>query len=125
MSILDTLRSSVAIANKILSPLQVDASGVGIVGYEKWLDTDGTGLHRRLASTQVPAIVDWDQRHVRSLTGEMVTCRASVTFLDPAIQVNVNDKITLPDGSTGPILAMRGPMDAATGRPLITEVFLG
>ncbi|CAB4190501.1 hypothetical protein UFOVP1196_64 [uncultured Caudovirales phage] len=125
MSILDTLRSSVAIANKILNPLQVDSNGAGIVTYEKWLDTDGAGLHRRLSAVQVPAIVDWDQRHVRSFTGEMVTCRASVTFLDPAVIVNVNDKITLPDGSTGPILSMRGPMDAVTGRPLITEVFLG
>ncbi len=63
----------------------------------------------------------------------MSVSRASVLFLDIAALVTAtggagiddNDIITLPDGTTGPILNLAGFTDAGTGHPVATEVFLG
>jgi len=39
--------------------------------------------------------------------------------------IDDHDVIVLPDGTTGPILDMSGFIDAGTGHPIATEVFLG
>jgi len=81
----------------------------------------------------IHAIVDWKQKHLRTQGGELTVSRASVLFLDvnelkAATNnegIDDNDIITLPDGTTGPIIDMAGFIDAGTGRPFATEVFLG
>lgn len=119
MGLLDVVRAGIDIANNLTADLQP------LVRYEEYLRTDGAGKKVYATARDVPAIVDWKQKQVRTLQGVLSVSRASVMFLDPTIVLDDNDKITLPDGTTGPILDMSGFIDRETGHPVATEVFLG
>ena len=127
MSLLDVVRSAVKIADNVTKPLQPTVS------FERFLAEDGTGTQSYAAAVSLRAIVDWKQAHVRTASGQLSVSRAMVMFLDIAALVAAtggagiddNDRITLPDGTTGPILATSGFVDAGTGIPVATEVFLG
>jgi hypothetical protein len=81
----------------------------------------------------VRALVDWKQQQVRTSSGVLSVSRVMVTFLDVGgllaatnnEGLDDSDRIMLPDGTTGPILDMGGFIDAGTGRPFATEVYLG
>jgi hypothetical protein len=128
MSLLDVLRSGVKIADSVTKSLQC------FVTFEKYvLDADGYGTEGYLPSVQLRAIVDWRQKQVRQMDGVLTVSRASILFLDVAAVATATggegignfDKITLPDGDTGPILDMAGFVDAGTAQPVATEVFIG
>lgn len=127
MSLLDTIRQGVKIANSVTRPLQP------YVMYERSLGDNGFGTNSYASPVQLHAIVDWKQKHLRTQGGELTVSRASVQFLDISEVVAAtdgngiddDDKITLPDGTTGPIIDMAGFIDAGTGHPFATEVFLG
>lgn len=128
MSLLDTLRAGVKIANDVTRSLQC------LVTFERYAENaDGYGTPGYSAATTLHAIVDWRQRQLRTMTGVLTVSRASVLFLDIVEVVAAtngegiddHDRITLPDGTTGPILDMAGFIDAGTGHPIATEVFLG
>ena len=127
MSLLDTLRAGVKIADTVTKPLQPS------VTYERYLSSGVSGGKNYAAPVQMRAIVDWKQKQVRTATGILSVSRAAVMFLDIKEMVAAtagegisdNDRITLPDGTTGPILDMAGFIDAGTGHPIATEVFLG
>lgn len=132
MSLLDIVRASVKIADGVTKPLQATVS------FWHFVSADGEGTKtyspdRASTGVQLRAIVDWTQKHLRTMSGELSVSRASVMFLDlDALNaatggegVDDNDVIVLPDGTTGPILDMKGFIDAGTGHPVMTEVFLG
>jgi hypothetical protein len=127
VSLLDVLRSGVAIADKILKPLEADVS------LERYIGTDGYGSDAWAPAVTMKAICDWKQEQVRTLAGSLTVSRVVVTFIDIKEMVEKTngegisdqDKITLPDGTTGPILDMAGFIDAGTGKPLATDVYLG
>lgn len=127
MSLLDVIRSGVKIADKITKPLQPT------VGFERALGDNGFGGISYSLQFHPHALVDWKQKMLRTPGGEMTVSRASVQFLDidelmmitAGEGVNDQDRITLPDGTTGPIIDMSGFIDAGTGHPFATEVFLG
>jgi len=127
MSLLDVVRGAVAIADSVTKPLQP------YVTYERYLSDDGYGTKLYADAVQLRAIVDWKQKQVRTPEGVLSVSRAVITFLD-IVALNAatlddgisdNDRITLPDGTTGPILDMSGFIDAGTGHPVATEVFIG
>lgn len=136
MSLLDVLRTGVKIADGVTKPLQAT------VQYWRYISQDsyGTSTYSPPFNAESPtnglrlkAIVDWKQKQVRTMEGILTVSRASVTFLDIlAVVVATSgegisdlDLIVLPDGTTGPILDMAGFIDAGTGHPIATEVFLG
>lgn len=132
MSLLDTLRAGVAIANSVTKPLQAT------VQFRHYVSSDESGARvynppEGSPATELLAIVDWKQKQLRTSEGILSVSRASVMFLDVnALSdatggegVNDLDMIVLPDGTTGPILDMSGFIDAGTGEPLATEVWLG
>ena len=127
MSLLDVLRSGVAIANQVTAPLQATVS------FQRFTGSDGEGTRTYATAVDLLAICDWKQKHLRTATGELSVSRASVMFLDIVALVAAtggdgvddNDIITLPDLTTGPILDLSGFIDAGTGHPIATEVWLG
>jgi hypothetical protein len=132
MSLLDILRTGVKIADGVTKPLQATVS------YWRYIGSDGYGTKTysppaTSAGIQLKAIVDWKQKQVRTASGVLSVSRASLTFLNIlAVVVATSgegigdeDLIILPDGTTGPILDMAGFIDAGTGHPIATEVFLG
>lgn len=132
MSLLTTLRSGVKIADKITKPLQPTVSFRHYVGSD-WQGAKIYDPPIASPAAELRAIVDWKQRQVRTLQGVLSVSRASIMFLDVAEiaaatggdGIDDNDLIILPDGTTGPILDMSGFIDAGTGQPLATEVFIG
>jgi hypothetical protein len=132
VSLLDVLRTGVAIADSVTKPVQAT------VRFRRYVSGDEYGT--KVYSPNPPAVglplkavVDWKQKQVRTPDGVLSVSRASVTFLDikalviatAGEGVDDNDQIVLPDGTTGPILDMSGFIDAGTGQPIATEVFLG
>lgn len=127
MSLLTAVRSAVAVADKVARPLQ------STVSYRRWTGQDGNGDATFATAVDLLAIVDWQQRQVRTITGLLSVSRAAVTFLDAAALsaatggagIGDDDVIVLPDGTTGPILDMGGFVDPGTEIPIATEVYLG
>ena len=127
MSLLDALRSGVKITDKVTKPVQAT------VTYYRHMGSDAYGTLTYAGAVTMRAIVDWRQKQLRTPEGILSVSRAVVTFLDVnevATATNNQgiddlDKIVLPDGTTGPILDMTGFIDAGTGQPLATEVYLG
>jgi len=128
VSILDALRAGVKVADSVTKPVQADVLFARAVA-----DASGYGAWTFPSSVPLKAVVDWKQKQLRTGEGVLSVSRASVLFLDIVALVAAtggegisdNDRITLPDGTTGPILDMSGFIDAGTGHPLATEVFLG
>lgn len=132
MSLLDALRAGVAVANTVTKPLQAT------VQFRHYVSSDGEGTKTYnppvgLPAASLDAICDWIQRSLRTMTGELTVSRTAVMFLDIDALVaatggegiNDDDVIILPDGTTGPILDMKGFIDKGTGHPIATEVYLG
>lgn len=127
MSLLDILRTGVKIANQITQPVQA------LVMLAHEISHTGAGTGTYAAPVSIKALVDWKRTQVRTASGELSVTRAVVTFLDvEALKEATNgegigdyDRITLPDGTIGPILDQSGFIDAGTGRPFATEVMLG
>ena len=128
VSLLDVLRLGVRIADRVTKPVQAD-----VTFYKAVADTSGYGTWTYPTAVPLKAIVDWKQKQIRTQAGVLSVSRASVTFLDVVALaaatngdgIDDNDKVVLPDSTTGPILDMAGFIDAGTTRPLATEVFLG
>lgn len=120
------IRKMIAKANTMTMDLQTTDDGkTGIVLHTPFLSVDGGGNMTYGKTVKRPAIVDWKQRQVRTISGELTVSRASVMFLDPAVVVDDNDIIVLPDGTTGPILDESGFIDGGTSNPYFTQVWLG
>lgn len=127
MALLDILRTGVKIANTVTKSVQAE------VTFERYLSSTGEGEKTYASAVLLRAIVDWKQKQVRTTTGVLSVSRAMVMFLDvDALKaatagngVDDHDRITLPDGTTGPILDMSGFIDAGTKLPLATEVYIG
>ena len=127
MSILDVLRAGIKVADTIVKPLEAT------VMFKRFNTVDGFGSKLYYGTVNLKAVVEWKQQQLRTMSGELTVSRASILFLDIAALVKAtggegvddNDIITLPDGTTGPILDMTGFIDAGTGHPIATEVFLG
>ena len=114
------LASAVALANNVTQSLGLQAD---VTYYQAISPADGAGKVDRLAGVILKAIVEQKLKQVRTISGEMVMSRSNVTFLEPRV-ISTDDKIVLPDGSTGPILATQGFVDD-TQAAILTQVFLG
>jgi hypothetical protein len=126
MSLLDTLRSAVKIADKVTKPLQPQ------VAYERATTQGGYGVSYA-SKKYLRAIVDYRSVQTRTKEGQLTVSRATIMLLDIAEVVAAtngqgignDDRFTLPDGDTGPILDIGGFVDAGTGNPIATTVMIG
>lgn len=127
MGLASVIRNAVAVADKVTQDLQA------LVTLRHVISSNSSGDITWGDPVSLHALVDWKQKHLRTQSGELTVSRASVLFVDVTELlaatnndgIDDNDIITLPDGTTGPILDMSGFIDAGTGRPFATEVFLG
>lgn len=127
MSLLDVLRTGVKIADGVTKPLQATVS------FQRYTGSDSYGTPTYAAAVDLRAIVDYVSKQVRTPEGILTVSRASITLLDIAAVVAAtggagidnNDKFVLPDGDSGPLLDIRGFVDAGTGHPIATELMIG
>lgn len=126
---LDALvRSGIAIAKSITGSLQAD------VVHAAWTGSGGDGAATYATGVVRPALIEYRSKLIRSTTGAEVMQRALVTFLEPIDAdgatgrrepIDPRDRITLPDGTTGPVLEVKGLTDPTTSHPYLFEVSLG
>lgn len=129
MSILDSLRFGVELANKITRKGKIQAT----VMYEREISADPYGTKIYVAAMPLHAIVDFTAHQVRTREGTVTVTRATIDLLDikevvaatDGEGIGNDDRFTLPDGDTGPILDIRGFVDAGTTHPIATTVMLG
>jgi hypothetical protein len=127
MSLLTALRAGVSVADSVTRPLQPG------VTFERYLSSDAYGEKVYAAPVALLAVTDWKQHQLRTKEGVLSVSRSSVQFLNinalvaatAGHGISDEDRITLPDGTTGPILDMSGFIDAGTGHPIATEVWIG
>jgi hypothetical protein len=102
--------------------------------HEAWTGSDDAGAKSYGPPIARRAIVDQQVHEHRTKSGELVSTQASITFLEPIAPngapgrtepVDENDVITLPDGSTGPIVDISGFVDAGTNMPYFSQVWIG
>jgi hypothetical protein len=111
------IRSGVAMAKRLTSDLQATVS------HAAYLSRNEYGVPTYEAAVDRPALVEMKSRWLRRTEGSEIVARATVTILEN-VTVTVLDKITLPDGSTGPILDVQGLADPVSGL-FYAQVFLG
>lgn len=127
MGLLDVVRSGVKVADALTKSLQTT------VTYRRYSAADHYGKKQLLASVPLRALVENKLRRVTSASGIITDSTITITLLDAAavasvtggVGITVNDEFVLPSGSTNPILNVGGFVDAGTGQPFATEVYLG
>lgn len=115
------VRSARAIAKSVVggnNGLTVD------VTVEPFSSYDGYGKPSYSSGTDYEAVVEQISRLIRTPGGQEVMAKHRITFLE-AVAISAKDRITLPDGTTGPILDVEGVVDAETDAPFVTGVLLG
>lgn len=121
MGLRDTLRNAVALTNRIVGG---DAGLQTTVYIKRFSGMDAFGTKSYDDPEPVQVLEEWKQRQVRTVTGDLTVCRASLQFLVPMV-IDENDLFVLTDGTESPILDMGGFVNPSTGQPFATEVFLG
>lgn len=125
----DIVRGGVATIKRTTSSLQVDAT------LEQWNGNSASGARTYATAATYSVLEDRRVRDIRLRTGDIVTSRARVTFLEDVAEngtagrrepVDPRDRLTLSDGTTGPILDVpSGLVDPDTNRPYLSDVWLG
>lgn len=128
MGLLDVLRNGIALADSLTADLQDE------VVHEAWIGQDFDGGAIYAVGVTRAAVVERKQRLIKTTDGREVMSTHYVGFLRPIAPngatgrqepVDPRDRITLSNGSTGPIVSLDGFMDRAFDRPMYTQVFLG
>lgn len=113
------VRKAAQIADRLSASLQV------AVQIEPFLSLDEhvRPTYAAPVSPTPTAVVTETTRTFAQTNGDVVVATAKLTF--PRNQaVNVKDRVTLPDGSFGPVLSVKKPLDPAGGG-YITEAWIG
>jgi hypothetical protein len=118
VTLADTVRDAVATINVAVDALQAQ------VTLAPWLEDDLRGKPEYGSPVSYKALVDKRSQMIRNDQGEQVESNAYIVFLQP-ITISKRDLLTLPDGTTGPILKIGGLIDPDTSAPYMAEVWLG
>lgn len=128
MGLENVLRSGVAAINTATRSLQT------VVMFQQMISDDESGDPVGYADpVPLHVCLDWRTVHQRTQSGEITVIKPNIICVDiPELAAATagkgltdNDIVTLPDGTTGPILAKSGYVDPGTGQPFATEATLG
>lgn len=114
------IRQGVALASNLTTSLQVTVKHYVKTGR----DSNG---YTYASPVNVSCLLEMkNEVKLQVSTGKIIHTKAKLTFLR-SIVIGENDKLILPDGTTGPIHKAEGFVDpASTGpNPFVTEVWLG
>lgn len=124
----------VAIADSVTKSLGLQ----GDITWEAWTGQSGSGTPTYAAPVTIKAIIDTTRQQRPTATGQVLTVVATLTIIEavtpnttvtvpPRVQpIDPRDRITLPDGTSGPIFSGPGSVfDPVEGRPIVNEIMLG
>ena len=128
MGIID---GAIAIADSVTKDLGVQPT----ITHQAWTGQNGFGTDTFAAGVARRAVVDLTRKQRPTATGKLVTIVATVTILETVAPngaagrrepIDPRDIITLPDGTTAPILDVPDAVvDPVTNRPFFNTVVLG
>jgi hypothetical protein len=127
----DAIRQGVGIAHQVTNEGRLQEP----VTFEPYIGPDDVYGKPAYDDPQtLVALVEQRVRERRTTTGQVVVTRAKITLLElPAPNgaadriepIDVRDRFTLADGTTGPIVDIEGLRDRDAGKPFLLEVWLG
>lgn len=129
MALADIIRKGVSIAHNVTKGAQAT------VTHEAWLSQAVDGERTYDDAVPLTCILDVTRKQKHLGDAGLVTIVATLTFLNPIPPnggagrdepIDVRDRITLPDGRTGPILmAPSSVWDSGADRPYLNEIYIG
>ena len=126
----ELIRSGIALAKTLTAGVQQT------VAHHRRTGSDSYGAPSFAAAVNRQALVEFKGRLVRRTNGEDAVQRAQLTFITPITALagvqagrqepfDPRDKLVLADGTTGPILDIKGLGDPETDAPFMFEISLG
>ena len=128
MSLAGTIKQTIATAHGVVSSLEET------VKHEAWIGQDGMGSAQYGAPVNRLALVEQALQSRRLADGRIVEVQAKLTILeevaangaaDRTEPVDPRDRFTLADGSTGPVLDVKGLRNPESATPFLLEIYLG
>lgn len=137
MGFRNLVTSGIGIANKLTADLQ------DTVELYRWIGTNDTSAPRfEDTAITLSALVEYKPRLKQLGDGRVVEARATVTVIGPIDPmpewrktaqadeqrhepIDSRDKLVLSDGTTGPILDIKGLSDPVLAAPFMYEIVLG
>ena len=132
MGLSDILRAGIAIADSVTKDVQAS------ITWRAWTGQNWKGEDTFADPVTIKAIVDLTRKRRFNADGQEILVIATLTILEPVTPngattvpprqepIDVRDQITLPNGSTGPIIQGPGAVfDPGEERPFINEIYLG
>lgn len=116
---MNIVTSLVAVAGRITQSLKLQAT----VTHEPWTSADTHNKPTYAAGVPRTAVVAKTTRWIRQKDDSVRQAKLHITFLS-SVAINIKDRLTLADGTTGPILEAGGPLDDL-GNGYVTDVFIG
>jgi hypothetical protein len=104
------------------------------VDLKQWSGQSVYGVPTYSATKRLKAIIVQAPNMHKTTGGQTVATQAYAAFLEPIPPngvagrlepIDPRDVIIFPDGTTGPIVEVKGFIDAGTGRPMFSEVWFG
>lgn len=97
------------------------------ITYEQFISADGNGDEDYEDPVTLTCVVDQTVKSKATSSGRIVATKAELTFPRGGLNIGPKDRITLPDGTTGPLIidAPDSVVDPVTGRGFIQTVLIG
>jgi hypothetical protein len=127
MGLASIIANGIAKADRITADLQPN------VLHEAWTGQDEFGTATYAAGVNRAAIVEKKTKLVTNNAGIEVKAETLISIIRPVLAngaagrqepIDPRDRFTLPDGSTGPVMAIEGLIDRTTGAPFYSQVWL-
>ena len=125
----ELLRAGIAIADTLTKGVQVD------VTLEAWTGQSGFGVESFASPVTIKCVLDLTRKQIKTDSGREITIVATLTKVGDVAPngtagrrepIDPRDRITLPDGTTGPIIDVPGAVvDPGTGRGFINAIMIG
>lgn len=117
----DILVAGILLADQFTLGTQCD------ITYEPFASVDGNGDETYGSPQTLTCVVDQTRKHKTTPSGRLDVVVATLTFPRGGLNIGPKDKITLPDGTTGPLIldAPDSVVDPVTGRGYIQTVMIG
>lgn len=131
MSFADDIRDGIATIHGEIASAEIP------VTFEAWIGQTSDGDDDYADPVVLTAFVMQTNKKIWSRDGRLVDTQAYILFTVPIADtaptspatrnnpVDPKDKFTLSNGMTGPTILGKGPIDSATERPYMLEVYIG
>lgn len=131
MGLADIVAGAVTIARTVTLDLHTT------ITLAQWIGEDQFGKGIYATALSLRAIVEDKNKQLKTGEGQDAVSKTYIAVLEPIDAATANsgftrknpvderDIVTLPDGSTGPILDIDGLINGATGVPFYSQIYLG